>query len=109
MSPNEVEITQRMPKSISAQGACSREEPQPKLSPATSTLAWIGRLVEHEIRVFAAVVAIALLGEQAFAKTGALDGLEVLLGDDHVGIDIDHLQGSGNAFQHRELVHGSLP
>ena len=28
-------MTQRMPKSSSAQGACSREEPQPKLSPAT--------------------------------------------------------------------------
>jgi hypothetical protein len=27
-------ITQRMPKSSSAQGACSRELPQPKLSPA---------------------------------------------------------------------------
>src|SRR6266852_2544483 len=26
MSPNEVEITQRMPKSINAQGACSRLE-----------------------------------------------------------------------------------
>src|SRR6476646_922477 len=39
MSPNEVEITQRMPKSRSAHGACSRLEPQPKLSPATSTLA----------------------------------------------------------------------
>ena len=38
MSPNEVEITQRMPKSISAQGACSRDEPQPKLSSATMIL-----------------------------------------------------------------------
>jgi len=28
-------MTQRMPKSRSAQGACSRDEPQPKLSPAT--------------------------------------------------------------------------
>ena len=35
MSAKEVEITQRTPKSIRAQGACSREEPQPKLSPAT--------------------------------------------------------------------------
>src|SRR5205807_10236277 len=39
MSPNEVEITQVMPKSLSAHGACSREEPQPKLSPATRILA----------------------------------------------------------------------
>ena len=35
MSAKLVEITQRMPKSSSAQGACSRDEPQPKLSPAT--------------------------------------------------------------------------
>src|SRR5216683_1282383 len=31
--------TARKPKSCSAQGACSREEPQPKLAPATSTCA----------------------------------------------------------------------
>ena len=29
---------QRMPKSCNAQGACSREEPQPKLRPATKML-----------------------------------------------------------------------
>ncbi len=28
------------PKSCSAQTACSRDEPQPKLAPATRTLAW---------------------------------------------------------------------
>ena len=32
-------MTQRMPKSTSAQGACSRDEPQPKFSPATRILA----------------------------------------------------------------------
>ena len=37
MSAMRVETTARKPKSWSAQGACSREEPQPKLSPATST------------------------------------------------------------------------
>ena len=35
MSAKEGAMTQRMPKSSSAQGACSREEPQPKFSPAT--------------------------------------------------------------------------
>jgi len=35
MSAKDVEITHLMPKSLSAQGACSRDEPQPKLSPAT--------------------------------------------------------------------------
>jgi hypothetical protein len=37
MSAKLVEITHRIPKSISAHGACSRELPQPKLSPAIST------------------------------------------------------------------------
>eukprot|EP00903_Cladosiphon_okamuranus_P020668 g18978.t1 len=35
ISAKDVETTTLMPKSASAQGACSREEPQPKLSPAT--------------------------------------------------------------------------
>jgi hypothetical protein len=34
MSANDGAMTQRMPKSSSAQGACSRLDPQPKLSPA---------------------------------------------------------------------------
>jgi hypothetical protein len=33
MSANEVLMTARKPKPISAHGACSRELPQPKLSP----------------------------------------------------------------------------
>lgn len=40
MSAKLVEITQRMPKSASAQGACSRDEPQPKLSPHTRIFAF---------------------------------------------------------------------
>ena len=65
----------------------------------------IGRLVEHEIRIFAAVVAVAFLGEQPFAEPGALDGLQILLGDDHVGVDVDHFQRRGDAFEHGELLH----
>src|SRR4051812_30744442 len=37
MSPNDGAMIARKPACWSAQGACSREEPQPKLSPATST------------------------------------------------------------------------
>ena len=51
----------------------------------------IGRLVEHEIGVLAAV--------------GALDRLQILLGDDHVGVDVDHLQRRSDAFEHGELFH----
>jgi hypothetical protein len=95
MSAKDVAITQRMPKSSSAHGACSRDEPQPKLSPATRICAFDRRLVEHEIGVLVAVVVIAHLVEQVLAEAGALDGLQELLGDDHVGVDID--QGMGAA------------
>mmetsp|Transcript_8807 Transcript_8807/g.18274 ORF Transcript_8807/g.18274 Transcript_8807/m.18274 type:complete len:416 (+) Transcript_8807:433-1680(+) len=37
MSAKEGAMMQRMPKSFSAHGACSREDPHPKLSPATRT------------------------------------------------------------------------
>jgi hypothetical protein len=40
----------RMPKSVSAQGACSREEPQPKFSRVSRISAWaIARIVQHEL------------------------------------------------------------
>src|SRR5205085_11044863 len=65
----------------------------------------VGRLVEHEIGVLSSVVAVALLGKQTLAETGALDGFQVLLGDDHVGVDVDHPQRRRNAFKRGELVH----
>ena len=68
----------------------------------------IGRLVEDEVRVLAAVVLVALFREQSLAEAGALDGFEVLLRNDHVGVDIDDLQRRRDAFQRGELVHGSI-
>ncbi|GKT69967.1 lysine-specific demethylase 8 [Colletotrichum tofieldiae] len=41
--------------------------------------------------------------EQGLAETRALDGLEELLGDDGVGVDVGHLQRSGDALQVGEL------
>src|SRR4051794_4600929 len=67
----------------------------------------IGRLVEDEIRVFAAVILVALFRKQSLAEPGALDGFQVLLGDHHVGIDIDDLQRRRDTFQRGELVHDS--
>ena len=40
MSPKLGAMTERMPKSSSAQGACSRDDPQPKFSPATRMTEW---------------------------------------------------------------------
>src|SRR3984885_15446826 len=67
----------------------------------------IGGLVEDEIGVLAAVVVVTLLREQSLAKAGPLDGLQILLGNYHVGIDIDDLQRCRNALQRGELFHRS--
>jgi len=89
-----------MPKSKSAHGACSRLEPQPKLSPGNQHLGIaIGRLVEDEIRILAAVILVALLGEETLPRPVRFDGLQILLRNDHVGVDIDDLQGRSDAFQ----------
>jgi hypothetical protein len=69
----------------------------------------IGRLVEDEIRVLAAVVVVAHLREQALAEAGPLDRLEVILGDDHVGVDIHHVQGGRDGGQRGEFLHGKRP
>src|ERR1700730_6643533 len=65
----------------------------------------VGRLVEDEILLLA-VRRPAHFVEQAFLQAGALDGLQEVLGDDHVGVDIDHRQGCGDAAQRREFFHG---
>jgi hypothetical protein len=36
-----------------------------------------------------------------------MDGLQILFGDDHVGVDIDHVQGGGNALKRLERFHGA--
>ena len=69
MSAISVLITARKPQSSSAQGACSREEPQPKLRPATSTwqpaaCGWLST----KSGFGAAVGAIAPVGEQLLAE-----------------------------------------
>jgi hypothetical protein len=68
----------------------------------------IGRLVEHEIRIFAAIIPVALLGEKALAEPGALDRLQILLWDHHVGVDIDDIQRRGDAFEGGKFFHGFL-
>src|SRR6266446_3005743 len=55
------------------------------------------RLVEHEVGILGAVRLRALLEKQRGAEPGAFDGFQELLGDDHVGIDVDHRKRCGNA------------
>ena len=70
----------------------------------------VGRLVQHEVGVLGhPVVLVAHLREQARAEAGALDGLQVLLRDDHVGVDIDDLERRGDAGERGEGLHGRGP
>ncbi len=47
--------------------------------------------------------------EEALGEARALDRLEELLGDDHVGIDVDHPHRRGATVELGELVHDRLP
>jgi len=42
------------------------------------------------------------------AETGPLDRLQELFRDDHIGVDIDHIQRGGDASQRGELIHGAV-
>ncbi len=65
-------------------------------------------LVQHEVRNFLLVLSKAHLVEQMLAETGTLDGLQELLGNNHVGIDIDQGQWGGDTGQLGKLLHGSF-
>ena len=75
------------PKSSSAQGACSREEPQPKLRPGD----------EDRVRLQLDLAVADPVVEEELAEAGPLDPLEELLGDDLVGVDV-------GAVEHRDLA-----
>ncbi len=63
------------------------------------------RLVQHEIGDLVAVIIIAHLVKQVHAKARALDRLQELLGDDHVGVDIDQRHRRRDAGEFCELFH----
>jgi hypothetical protein len=69
MSAISVLITARKPQSSNAQGACSREEPQPKLRPANEDRA-ASRLgtVEHEVCLRSARRVVPPVGERLLAQ-----------------------------------------
>ncbi|CVI56890.1 hypothetical protein AGR7A_Cc290651 [Agrobacterium deltaense NCPPB 1641] len=69
----------------------------------------ISGLVQYEIRIGRTILEITRLGEEALAEAGALDGLQIVFRNDHIGVDIDHRHGRGNARQLGEFFHLSLP
>ena len=94
-------MTARKPWSSSAQGACSRDEPQPKLRPATriGAPAYSGA-VERE-----ALLAAPVPEEQELAEARALDALEELLGDDLVGVDVGTVERADHTLDARHRLH----
>ncbi|GJC96846.1 flp pilus assembly protein TadG [Colletotrichum higginsianum] len=60
-------------------------------------------LVENEVGVLGSVLVKAQGIEESLAEASALDGLQELLGDDGVGVDIGHLQWGGDALEVGEL------
>ena len=87
MSANEGATIASKPKSWSAQSACSREEPQPKLRPGDQDRVRL----ELDLAVADPVV------EEELAEAGALDPLQELLRDDLVGVDV-------GAVEHRDAA-----
>mmetsp|Transcript_21030 Transcript_21030/g.62929 ORF Transcript_21030/g.62929 Transcript_21030/m.62929 type:complete len:464 (-) Transcript_21030:754-2145(-) len=66
----------------------------------------VALLVEHKVGTLAAVVEIAEAMKSSGAEAAALDGLQELLGDDHVGVNILDGQLCGHALQAREDLGG---
>src|SRR5580704_3936061 len=65
----------------------------------------IGRLVQDELGIFGSILLVAEFGEQPAAQAGALDCLEILFWDDHVGIDIGDVERRRDAGNRSEFFH----
>ena len=69
----------------------------------------VGGFIQHEIRVLGPIIVVAHLGKERDAEASTLDGFEILLGDNHVGVDIDLRQRRGNAVEFVEFFHDLGP
>ncbi len=65
----------------------------------------IGSLVQNEVGFFRPVLVITDIVEGMYPQSGALYGFQELLGNDDVGVDIDHAEGRGNAAELYKLFH----
>ena len=68
----------------------------------------IGGLVQNEVRNFRAIQIVTHFVEQVLAKSGAGDGFQELLGNDHVSVDIDQWHGGRDAGEGGESFHFRL-
>ena len=65
----------------------------------------VAGLIEDKAVLGVAVVGIAPIREQTLPQAGALNGLEVLLGNNLVGIDIHPVERGNNTGQRGKSVH----
>ena len=76
--------------------------------------ALVARLVEHEVRIDATLsvfharlarIKVAPVVKQGRPEAGALDGFQVLLGDDGVGVDIGAIERRHQTCEFLEFIH----
>ena len=99
-------MTASNPQSWIPQGACSRDDPEPKLGPLTSTLAFRcpGRLrTKSGSRSPPGVLGPVV--EEELPVAAALDPLEELFGHDLVGVDVAARQGSHGSRDRGDRIH----
>ncbi len=108
MSANDGAMIARNPRSSSAHGACSRDDPEPKFGPETSTTAseYSGRLRMNSGVQFTLGV-LRPIPEEERTEAGALNSLEELLRDDLIGVDVGpgewgHLAGDDGDGLHQD-------
>ena len=65
----------------------------------------VGFTIQDKIRFFCPVLGEPHLVKQIVPETRSLDRLQELLGDDHIGIDIDDVHRRGNASQSVKFLH----
>src|SRR5262249_60276583 len=68
----------------------------------------VGGLVQHKVGDILALFVVAQFVKEVFAKPGALDRLQELLGNDRVSVDVDYGQRCGDGGELGELLHVSL-
>ena len=94
-----------MPKSLMAHGACSRELPQPKLSPATKIEVPFHSGLFKTKSGFSEPSALNRISKSGNAQSGSFDGFQKLLRDNHVRVDVLQVHRSGFTFERRKRRH----
>ena len=106
ISAKEVLITARKPNCVRAQGACSRELPQPKLSPARRISApCAARRVQDEIRLRISRRVVTPVAEELLVEPFFRCGLEKARRDNLVSIDVIGRYRHQSRFERQERLH----